>query len=150
MRVLIQRVRKAEVFINETSYSKIQKGLLILVGIENEDVNLDADYLVQKITNLRIFEDDQKKMNHNIKEVNGELMVISQFTLHAKTKKGNRPSFIKAAPPEQAIPLYNYFCEQLDSQLDPGLKTGEFGADMQVQLINDGPVTLLLDSKDKQ
>ena len=150
MRVLIQRVRKAEVFINETSYSKIQKGLLILVGIENEDVNLDADYLVQKITNLRIFEDDQKKMNHNIKEVNGELMVISQFTLHAKTKKGNRPSFIKAAPPEQAIPLYNYFCEQLDSQLDLGLKTGEFGADMQVQLINDGPVTLLLDSKDKQ
>ncbi len=150
MRVLIQRVRKAEVFINETSYSKIQKGLLILVGIEHEDVNLDADYLVQKITNLRIFEDDQKKMNHNIKEVNGELMVISQFTLHAKTKKGNRPSFIKAAPPEQAIPLYNYFCEQLDSQLDPGLKTGEFGADMQVQLINDGPVTLLLDSKDKQ
>tara|TARA_B110000483_G_C18091147_1_gene502034 strand:- start:741 stop:1187 length:447 start_codon:yes stop_codon:yes gene_type:complete len=148
--VLIQRVRKAEVFINETSYSKIQKGLLILVGIENEDVNLDADYLVQKITNLRIFEDDQKKMNHNIKEVNGELMVISQFTLHAKTKKGNRPSFIKAAPPEQAIPLYNYFCEQLDSQLDLGLKTGEFGADMQVQLINDGPVTLLLDSKDKQ
>ena len=150
MRVLIQRVLKAEVFINETSYSKIQKGLLILVGIEHEDVNLDADYLVQKITNLRIFEDDQKKMNHNIKEVNGELMVISQFTLHAKTKKGNRPSFIKAAPPEQAIPLYNYFCEQLDSQLDPGLKTGEFGADMQVQLINDGPVTLLLDSKDKQ
>ena len=148
--MLIQRVRKAEVFINETSYSKIQKGLLILVGIEHEDVNLDADYLVQKITNLRIFEDDQKKMNHNIKEVNGELMVISQFTLHAKTKKGNRPSFIKAAPPEQAIPLYNYFCEQLDSQLDPGLKTGEFGADMQVQLINDGPVTLLLDSKDKQ
>ena len=121
-----------------------------MVGIEHEDVNLDADYLVQKITNLRIFEDDQKKMNHNIKEVNGELMVISQFTLHAKTKKGNRPSFIKAAPPEQAIPLYNYFCEQLDSQLDPGLKTGEFGADMQVQLINDGPVTLLLDSKDKQ
>ncbi|MEJ6505527.1 MAG: D-aminoacyl-tRNA deacylase [Crocinitomicaceae bacterium] len=150
MRVLIQRVLKAEVFINETSYSKIQKGLLILVGIEHEDVNLDADYLVQKITNLRIFEDDQKKMNHNIKEVNGELMVISQFTLHAKTKKGNRPSFIKAAPPEQAIPLYNYFCEQLDSQLDPGLKTGEFGADMQVQLINDGPVTLLLDSKDKK
>tara|TARA_B110000459_G_scaffold92110_1_gene103001 strand:- start:2261 stop:2713 length:453 start_codon:yes stop_codon:yes gene_type:complete len=150
VRVLIQRVLKAEVFINETSYSKIQKGLLILVGIEHEDVNLDADYLVQKITNLRIFEDDQKKMNHNIKEVNGELMVISQFTLHAKTKKGNRPSFIKAAPPEQAIPLYNYFCEQLDSQLDPGLKTGEFGADMQVQLINDGPVTLLLDSKDKQ
>lgn len=150
MRVLIQRVTKAEVFINECSYSKIQKGLLILVGIEHEDANLDADYLVQKITNLRIFEDDQKKMNLNIKEVNGELMVISQFTLHAKTKKGNRPSFIKAAPPEQAIPLYNYFCEQLDSQLDQGLKTGKFGADMQVQLINNGPVTLLLDSKDKQ
>ena len=150
MRVLVQRVTEAEVKINQSSYSKIQQGLLVFIGVEHEDEKKDADYLVQKITNLRIFEDVQKKMNLNINEVNGEIMVISQFTLHAKTKKGNRPSFINAASPEKAIPLYNYFCEQLDSRLDPGLKTGEFGADMQVQLINDGPVTLLLDSKEKQ
>lgn len=149
MRVLIQRVRKADVQINEQIQSEIGVGLLVLLGIEHDDSELDAEWLVEKISNLRIFNDELGKMNLSIKDINGEFLVVSQFTLHASTKKGNRPSFIKAARPEQAIPLYSYFVEQLKG-LNLVVGTGTFGADMQVSLMNDGPVTIWIDSKNKE
>lgn len=148
MRVVIQRSKKAEVAIEGMEVGAISKGLVLLVGINEEDTQEDVDYLVGKITKMRIFEDENEKMNLAITDVAGEILSISQFTLFADTKKGNRPSFIKAARPEQAIPLYEAFNQGLK---DTGISvaTGEFGADMQVSLINDGPVTIIIDSQAK-
>ena len=150
MRVVIQRVLEAQVNIDSQIYSKIKKGLVIFIGIEHSDNMDDLSYLAQKICNLRIFSDREGKMNLNLKDSEGEILVISQFTLHAKTKKGNRPSFIKAAKPEFAIHLYNDFCSELETLIQKPVQTGEFGGDMKVNLTNDGPVTILMDSKDKQ
>lgn len=150
MRVVIQRAKNASVTINGEIHGAINHGLVILVGIEHEDTQSDADWLIGKITNLRIFSDEEGKMNLSIQDVNGQFLVISQFTLHASTKKGNRPSYIQAARPETAIPLYDYFVEQLRTESKLTVKTGQFGADMQVQLINDGPVTIWMDSKNKE
>ena len=150
MRVVIQRVQSASVSIGGVVYSSINKGLLILVGIEGADTAEDIDWLCKKIIELRIFADDEGKMNLSIKEVNGDILVISQFTLHASTKKGNRPSYIKAARPEVAIPLYESFIAALSALFQKPVKTGVFGADMQVSLINDGPVTICIDSKNKE
>ena len=149
MRVLIQRVSEASVTIDKNEYSSISKGLLILVGIENDDADEDIDYLCKKIINLRIFDDAKGVMNESILKQEGQLMVISQFTLHANTKKGNRPSYIKAAKPAIAIPIYEKFCKKLEVLSGIEVKTGQFGADMKVSLINDGPVTIWIDSKDK-
>ena len=150
MRAVIQRVLEAQVSIDSKIHAKRKKGLLIFIGIEDSDARDDISYLAQKICNLRIFSDLEGKMNLNLKDTEGEILVISQFTLHAKTKKGNRPSFIKAAKPEQAMPLYNDFCAELETFLKKPIQTGKFGADMKISLINDGPVTILIDSKDKQ
>lgn len=147
MRVVIQRVSEAAVNIDDTNVGKIQQGLLILLGIETEDQEGDADYLVQKISNLRIFSDAEGKMNLSIQDVGGQFLVVSQFTLHADTRKGNRPSYIRAARPEQAIPLYEYFLSELQKTAPSPIQTGQFGADMQVALVNDGPVTIIIDSK---
>jgi D-tyrosyl-tRNA(Tyr) deacylase len=149
MRVVLQRVSEAAVKISGESVGEIQQGFLILLGIETEDDSLDADYLIQKITQMRIFSDSDGKMNLNVQDVQGELLIVSQFTLHASTKKGNRPSFIRAARPEQAIPLYEYFLHQLQSMFPGKTASGKFGADMQVSLINDGPVTIVMDSKER-
>ncbi len=149
MRVLIQRVSEASVTIDKNEYSSISKGLLILVGIENDDADEDIDYLCKKIINLRIFDDAKGVMNESILKQEGQMMVISQFTLHANTKKGNRPSYIKAAKPDIAIPIYEKFCKKLEVMSGLEVKTGQFGADMKVSLINDGPVTIWIDSKDK-
>ena len=149
MRVLIQRVAEASVEINKTEHSKISKGLLVFVGIEENDTNVDIDYLCKKIINLRIFDDSNGVMNDSVIDVKGDIMVISQFTLHASTRKGNRPSYIKAAKPDIAIPIYEQFCKQLNAESGIDIKTGKFGADMKVSLINDGPVTIWIDSKDK-
>lgn len=149
MRVLIQRVSEASVTIKGNVHGSIKQGLLLLLGIEHEDNQEDIDWLVKKITQLRIFSDDEGKMNLSVQDVKGSLLVISQFTLHASTKKGNRPSYIKAARPEVAIPLYEQFVKALSTH-DLPVETGEFGADMKVQLINDGPVTIWIDSRDKQ
>ena len=148
MRVVIQRSKKATVTIEEKVHGSIDHGMVILLGIEHEDDRSDADWLIQKILGLRIFSDDEGKMNLSIAETRGSILLISQFTLHASTKKGNRPSFIKAARPEQAIPLYEYFIEQLGHHIH--VETGAFGADMQVASINDGPVTIIIDSKQKE
>ena len=150
MRVLIQRVIKSSVTIDGKIKSSIGKGLLVLVGIEDADTNEDIQWLSQKIVNLRIFADAEGVMNLSVKEVEGEILLISQFTLHAATKKGNRPSYIKAAKPEVAIPLYENFVKQIEADLGKKIGTGEFGADMQVELINDGPVTIWMDSKNKE
>ena len=150
MRAVIQRVLEAKVSIDELIHSEIKKGLLIFIGIEDSDSANDINYLANKICNLRIFSDADGKMNLNLKDTEGEILVVSQFTLHAKTKKGNRPSFIKSAKPECAIPLYNDFCIELETLLQKQIQTGRFGADMKISLINDGPVTILIDSKDKQ
>jgi D-aminoacyl-tRNA deacylase len=150
MRVVIQRVQSASVTINNSVFSAIEKGLLILVGIEEADNAEDIDWLCKKITDLRIFADDAGKMNLSVKETNGDILVISQFTLHASTKKGNRPSYIRAARPEVAIPLYESFIAALSALFQKHVKTGIFGADMQVSLINDGPVTICIDSKNKE
>ena len=150
MRAVIQRVLEAKVSIDELIHSEIKKGLLIFIGIEDSDSANDINYLANKICNLRIFSDADGKMNLNLKDTEGEILVVSQFTLHAKTKKGNRPSFIKAAKPECAIPLYNDFCIELQTLLQKQIQTGKIGADMKISLINDGPVTILIDSKDKQ
>jgi D-tyrosyl-tRNA(Tyr) deacylase len=150
MRIVLQRVSEASVTIDLKLYSKIDLGFLILLGIEEEDSQEDADWLIQKVANMRIFSDDEGKMNLSIQDVKGEFLVVSQFTLHASTKKGNRPSFIKAARPEQAIPLYEYFVEQLKISSNLEVKTGVFGADMKVALVNDGPVTICIDSKNKE
>ena len=147
MRVVIQRVSEAAVKIDRTIVGEIQQGLLILLGIETEDQEGDADYLVQKISNLRIFSDAEGKMNLSIQDVGGQFLVVSQFTLHASTRKGNRPSYIRAARPEQAIPLYEYFLFELQKTAPSPIQTGQFGADMQVALVNDGPVTIIMDSK---
>ena len=149
MRIVVQRVSSASVTIHGKENSKIGKGFLVLLGIETEDDSSDADYLVQKLLNLRIFSDDDGKMNLSVLDVEGEILIVSQFTLHAATKKGNRPSYIRAARPEQAIPLYHYFIDELQKDFQIPIQTGEFGADMQVSLLNDGPVTIILDSKSK-
>lgn len=149
MRIVIQRVSAAAVYIDEIRQASIQKGLLIFLGIETEDALADADWLLKKILPLRIFPDENGVMNISAQEVNAEILVISQFTLHSSTKKGNRPSYIKAARPEQAIPLYEYFIQQLKNQHPQRVQSGVFGADMQVTLTNDGPVTILIDSKNR-
>lgn len=150
MRVLIQRVSKASVTINNKLESCIGKGLLILVGIEDEDNQEDIGWLSKKIISLRIFDDENGVMNLSIKDINAEILVVSQFTLHASTKKGNRPSYIKAAKPNISIPLYESFCKALENQLEKKVQTGVFGAMMEVELINDGPVTIWIDSKNKE
>ena len=149
MKTVIQRVSSASVTINEITVSKIEMGLLILVGIENEDTTEDIIWLTKKIVNLRIFNDENDVMNKSLIDVNGDVIVVSQFTLHASTKKGNRPSYIKAAKPDIAIPIYEKFVATLEEQLHKKIGTGEFGADMKVSLVNDGPVTILIDSKNR-
>ncbi|MDA9471526.1 D-aminoacyl-tRNA deacylase [Enterococcus sp. 5H] len=148
MRVVIQRVSQAEVVIDNQSVGKIERGFMILVGIHEEDGPEDAAYLVRKISKLRVFEDEAGKMNLGIQEINGSILSVSQFTLYADTKKGNRPSFIEAARPEKAIPLYESFNQQLRDLAIP-VEAGEFGADMAVSLVNDGPVTIIIDTREK-
>jgi D-tyrosyl-tRNA(Tyr) deacylase len=150
MRVVIQRVKEASVTIEGSIFSEIGSGLLILLGIEHEDGQEDIEWLCRKINNLRIFSDDAGLMNRSIQDIKGSFLVVSQFTLHANTKKGNRPSYIKAAKPEVAIPMYESFVEHLRSISNLKVSTGEFGADMKVALINDGPVTIIIDSKNKE
>ena len=150
MKVVVQRVSKASVTINENVKSKIGKGLLVLLGIEEADTQEDIEWLSGKISRLRVFDDENGIMNLSIKDIKGDVIVVSQFTLHANTKKGNRPSFIKAAKPEIAIPLYKQFVVQLEKDLGKKVQTGEFGAMMQVELINDGPVTIVIDSKNRE
>jgi D-tyrosyl-tRNA(Tyr) deacylase len=150
MMVVIQRVSEAGVTINGILKGRIGQGLLVLVGVGQQDTEEDADWLCKKIINMRIFSDAEGKMNLSLKEINGELLIISQFTLQASTKKGNRPSFIEAAPPSIAVPLYEKFISLCGNEHGKQAKTGEFGADMKVNLINDGPVTILLDSKNKR
>jgi D-tyrosyl-tRNA(Tyr) deacylase len=150
MRLVIQRAKNASVSIENIVHGKIEHGLVVLVGIEEEDRQADADWLIGKIINLRIFSDDEGKMNLSIQDIQGQFLIISQFTLHASTKKGNRPSYIQAARPESAIPLYEYFLEKLKSESNLLVEAGVFGADMQVQLINDGPVTIWMDSKNRE
>lgn len=149
MKVVIQRVIESQVTIESEVVGYIGKGLMVLVGIENDDNETDIDWLVSKIANLRVFEDEHEVMNLNINQVNGEVLAISQFTLQASTKKGNRPSYINAAKPDIAIPLYEMFLTKLDGLIEGKLATGKFGADMKVSLINDGPVTIIIDSKNK-
>jgi len=150
MRVVVQRAKDAFVTIDGLVHGKIDHGLVVLVGIEHEDTKDDANWLIGKLSNLRIFSDEEGKMNHSIQDIQGQFLVISQFTLHASTKKGNRPSYINAARPETAIPLYEYFVEQLRVESKLAVETGIFGADMKVQLLNDGPVTITMDSKNKE
>ncbi len=150
MKAVIQRVAQSTVTIEGEIVASIQKGLLILVGIEEADTKEDIEWLSSKIVNLRIFDDDNNVMNLSIKDVNGDVIIVSQFTLHASTKKGNRPSYIKAAKPEIAIPLYNQFIQQVEKDLAKKVQTGQFGADMKVSLLNDGPVTILIDTKNKE
>jgi len=149
MRVVIQRVKNASVEIRNKNHSSVGQGLLIFLGIENDDSEDDISWLCKKIIQLRIFDDKDGVMYLSVADVNGEILVISQFTLHAKTKKGNRPSYIKAARPDIAIPLYEKFVEKLGFYLEKEIKTGEFGALMQVSLVNDGPVTIIIDTKNK-
>jgi len=150
MRAVIQRVTQANVVINNNIRSAISKGLLILVGIEDTDTAEDISWLSGKIVNLRIFNDAAGVMNESVKEQDGDLLVVSQFTLHASTKKGNRPSYIKASKPPIAVPLYEQFVQQLQTDLGKPVFTGEFGADMKVSLLNDGPVTIVIDTKNKE
>lgn len=149
MRLVIQRVKNAKVIVDEKITGQIEKGVLVFVGIENEDRKEDIEWLCGKLIQLRIFDDQEGVMNLNVKDINGDILVISQFTLHAAIKKGNRPSYIKAAKPELAIPLYNDFIETLQLQFKKKVATGVFGADMQVILQNDGPVTIWMDSKNR-
>ncbi len=150
MKAVIQRVSEASVTVEKNIISKINQGLLILIGIENEDTKEDVDWLCNKIVKLRIFGDENGVMNKSIQDVDGEIIVVSQFTLHSSTKKGNRPSYIKAAKPEIAIPVYEQFVEQLELNLKKKIGTGIFGADMKVSLLNDGPVTIIIDTKNKE
>ncbi|GJQ06890.1 D-aminoacyl-tRNA deacylase [Capnocytophaga cynodegmi] len=150
MRIVIQRVLEASVVIENEIASKIDKGLLILVGIEEADTDEDVKWLSSKVVNLRIFDDENGVMNLSVKDIDGEIIVVSQFTLHASTKKGNRPSYIKAAKPDISIPLYEKFVSQLQNDLGKEIGTGEFGADMKVSLCNDGPVTIIIDTKNKE
>lgn len=147
---MLQRTSEASVQINQEIVGQIDVGLMILLGIEEADGEEDIDWLARKICNLRIFDDEYGIMNKSVLDVEGDILLISQFTLHASTKKGNRPSYIKAAKPEIAIPLYEKFIEQLEVELGKSIQTGEFGADMKVSLTNDGPVTIMIDSKNKQ
>ena len=146
MRVVVQRVKHASVTINGTVNGKINNGFLVLLGVQSTDSEQDVDYLVKKVTNLRIFSDENDKMNLSLKDVNGELLIVSQFTLYANCKEGNRPSFVEAAKPVIAIPLYEYFVSEC-KKIIPVVETGIFGADMKVDLLNDGPVTIIMDSK---
>lgn len=150
MKVVIQRVSSASVTIDFKVVSEIQNGLLVLVGIEDADTQEDIDWLAQKICNLRIFGDENDIMNLSVKDTNGDIIVVSQFTLHALTKKGNRPSYIKASKPEIAIPMYENFVKQMEKELGKKVQTGIFGADMKVALLNDGPVTIVMDSKNRE
>lgn len=150
MRILIQRVKRASVTIEGTLKSQIGQGLLVLVGICDEDSNEDIQWLVKKIANIRIFDDENGVMNLSVMECGGDILAVSQFTLMASTKKGNRPSYIKAAKPEISIPLYENFCQELEKVINKPIGTGVFGADMKVELINDGPVTIFIDSKNKE
>jgi D-tyrosyl-tRNA(Tyr) deacylase len=149
LKVILQRVSSASVTIDSTIVANIQKGLLVLVGIEDADTQEDIHWLCQKIVNLRIFGDENDVMNCSVKDIQGDIIVVSQFTLHANTKKGNRPSYIKASKPEIAIPLYENFVQQMELELGKKIQTGKFGADMKVALVNDGPVTIIIDSKNK-
>jgi D-tyrosyl-tRNA(Tyr) deacylase len=150
MKVVIQRVSQASVTIDSKIVADIQKGLLVLVGIEDTDAQEDINWLCQKITNLRVFGDENDVMNLSVKDIEGDIIVVSQFTLHASTKKGNRPSYIKASKPEIAIPLYENFVKSLEKELGKKVQTGIFGADMKVLLLNDGPVTIQIVSKNKE
>lgn len=150
MRVVIQRVAEASVTIENKIVASIEKGLLLLVGIEDADTQEDIDWLTAKIAKIRIFGDENDIMNLSVQDVDGGIIVVSQFTLHAGTKKGNRPSYIKASKPEIAIPLYENFVQKLESEMGKKVQTGEFGADMKVRLLNDGPVTILIDSKNRE
>jgi D-tyrosyl-tRNA(Tyr) deacylase len=150
LKTVIQRVSSASVTIDSKTVAEIQTGLLVLVGIEDADTQEDTNWLCQKIANLRIFGDENEVMNLSVKDIDGNIIVVSQFTLHASTKKGNRPSYIKAAKPEVAIPIYEDFVLQLEKELGKKVQTGVFGADMKVALVNDGPVTILIDSKNKE
>ena len=150
MKAVIQRVSQASVTINSKIVANIQMGLLVLVGIENEDNQEDSIWLTSKIANLRIFADVNDIMNLSVKDIDGEIIVVSQFTLQASTKKGNRPSYIKAAKPEKAIPLYEDFIQKMEFELGKKIQLGVFGADMKVALINDGPVTISIDTKNKE
>ena len=149
MKAVIQRVSKASVTIEGVKVSDIQNGLLVLLGIIDEDTQEDINWLTKKIVNLRIFNDEEGIMNKSLLDINGDAIVVSQFTLHASTKKGNRPSYIKAAKPDVAIPLYENFVQQFETDLGKKVQTGEFGADMKVELLNDGPVTIIIDTKSK-
>lgn len=150
MRTVTQRVSHASVSIGGTVKSSIGRGLLVLVGIEDRDTHDDVEWLAKKIANLRVFDDDQGVMNRSVTEIGSEILVVSQFTLQASTKKGNRPSYIKASRPEVAIPLYEAFCRELGIHLGKPVQTGTFGADMQVELLNDGPVTIWIDTQNKE
>ena len=150
MKAVIQRVSESSVTINSEIFAQIQQGLLVLVGIEDADNQEDINWLTSKIANLRIFEDESEIMNLSLKDIDGEMIVVSQFTLHALTKKGNRPGYIKASKPEIAIPLYESFVQQMEIELGKKIQTGQFGADMKVGLVNDGPVTILIDTKNKE
>ena len=150
MRIIIQRVRNASVAIEGIQHSAIGQGMMILVGIEEADGDEDIAFLVKKIINMRIFDDANGVMNLSVMDIEGEILVVSQFTLHASTKKGNRPSYIKAAKPDISVPLYEKFCSELSIALGKPVQTGVFGADMQCSLINDGPVTIFMDSKNKE
>jgi D-tyrosyl-tRNA(Tyr) deacylase len=150
MRVVVQRVTNASVAVDGKIISSIGYGLLVLAGFEHSDTAEDLDWMSGKLVNLRIFADELGVMNLSVKEINGEMLLISQFTLHAATKKGNRPSYIRAAPPEISIPLYNQFIDKVADQLGKSIQTGIFGADMKVALLNDGPVTIIIDSKNKE
>ena len=150
MRAVIQRVSKACVTIDDKIYSQIENGLLVLVGIEDADTTEDSEWLSGKIVNLRVFNDDNGVMNVSVKDINGDILAVSQFTLHASTKKGNRPSYIKASKPEFAIPMYEKFVQQLGNDFGKKIHTGVFGADMKVELLNDGPVTVVIDTKNRE
>ncbi len=150
MRTIIQRVSRASVTVDREVISSIDNGLLLLVGIENGDAQEDIDWLIRKIVYLRIFNDKEGVMNKSLMDVGGDIIVVSQFTLHASTKKGNRPSYLKAAKPDVAIPIYENFLKKLEKELGKKVGTGIFGADMKVDLINDGPVTIIIDTKNKE
>jgi len=150
MRVVIQRVTSCELHINGFEFSKIGKGLLVFLGIEEADTNEDIQWLCGKISGLRVFDDDQGVMNLDVKATNGNIMVVSQFTLHASTKKGNRPSYIKAARPEMAVKMYEQFIASLEMSTNRKIASGQFGAHMEIALVNDGPVTILIDSKNRE
>ena len=150
MRTLIQRVSSASVHIANEEYSKIDHGLLVLLGIEDDDSEQDVEWLTSKISKMRIFEDESSQMNLSVNDVNGQILVVSQFTLHASTKKGNRPSFIKASKPDHAMPLYEMFISQIKSKTQQNICSGKFGASMQIELTNDGPVTIWIDSKNRE